>query len=263
MSLAPEYQRRAFADVGLSTWDAERLAGEHGCLSPSGTARDVLDVAERQRLMRAIAAAYASMYLRVPEKFLWMGFAAIAVHDGVRPATDLATRAAPWLGVASDAARAAFETNFAIFADLYWVHLAYLDGGLEALEALQREGALASSLHEGLRLIDGGRAIEGNRLLLRHEQEHSVTPVFTKYHRALAFATHLGLIAVPNRRLRRGCEAMGWSPRWAEDESYGPFAARWRWVERASWEPFVTLHRRDRGALHREVWRAVTGAPEL
>src|SRR5687768_12673385 len=156
MSTASEYQQRAFAHVGVSAWDAQRMRGEHECLSASnggGAGLELLDLDERRALMRRIAAAYATLYLQAPDAFLWMGFAAIALHDGVRPSSELAARAARarWMRAldrgplgrvlgrllgarpaasASDGAQAAFEANFAIFADLFWVHLAYVEGGL-------------------------------------------------------------------------------------------------------------------------------------
>lgn len=274
-----EYQKLAFADVGLSAWDAERLRGEHDCLSP-GEGLSLLDVDERQRLMRAIAGAYASLYLRAPGRFLWLGFAALAVHDGVRPSCERAAEAgrSHWLeaigrgaigrtlklvfgataaAIANDGVKAAFETNYAIFADLYWVHLAYLDGGLPRL----RELGVARKLADGFLRIDAGDVVDGNLLLFRREQQHVVTPVFAKYHHALAAATRFGLISVPNERLRASCAALRRSPDWSDaGASYGPFADRWRWLVDRTWEPFVRLHQEERAALHEEVWRVVTGA---
>jgi len=164
--------------------------------------------------------------------------------------------------VAGDGVKAVFETNFAIFADLYWVHLAYLDGGVARLRALDVGGEIRA----GFTLIDrGGRAhvVAGNRILFRHEQKHAVTPVFAKYHRAIAVATRLGLISVPNRKLRASCAALRRSPAFcATDTSFGPFRARWRWLLASSWEPFVRMHRHERAALHAEVWRVVALVPE-
>ena len=290
MPSASEYQQRAFAHVGLSASDAERMRGEHEC--------QLLDIDERRGLMRRIAAAYATLYLEAPDAFLWMGFAAIALHDGVRPSSELAARAAqaPWLRAldrgplgrvlgwllgatpaasANDGAQAAFEANFAICADLFWVHLAYVDGGLVTLRALHRAGEISTALLEGFVLIERGRGagrrgyrwiVDGNRLLFRHEQRGAVTPVFAKYAHAMRVATRLGLIAVPNQRLRRSCAELGRSPEWSDAphaaDSYGPFATRWRWLLAAAWEPFVELHRKDRADLHREIWRAVTDVPE-
>jgi uncharacterized protein DUF2515 len=299
MDAASRYRRRAFAEVGLSAWDSERLQGEHGCLSPSdAVAEELLDVDERARLMRAIAAAYATMYLSAPDLFLWMGFAAIAVHDGVRPTSELAAAAARigWLrfldrGVsgralerllgatpataAREGMKAAFEANFAIFADLYWVHLAYRDGGLPRLRELHESGALAADLLQGFELLDAGRGraregyplvVAGNRILFRHEQERSVTPVFRKYGRGIAFASRMGMIKVPNGKLREACVALGRSPEWLGGRhagtSYAAFTARWAWLVEHTWEPFVELHRNTRAGLHAEIWRVVAEDPE-
>jgi hypothetical protein len=119
--------------------------------------------------------------------------------------------------LAEDGIKAAFEANFAIFDDLYWVHLAYFEGGLLRLRALYRDSALARDLLDGFTLIDGGRQepdscaaerliIAGNLLLFQPEQQMSVTPVFAKYRRALCAATDLSLISLPNRELWMRCE---------------------------------------------------------
>jgi hypothetical protein len=305
------YEARAWRDVGLTIEDARRLAEEHSRLradpssGPVQRAVEVLDVNERRRLMRAIAAAYGRLYLSAPGELIWMGFAAIAVNDGVAPASALAALAAGYgsndgllspvlralldgrrargpRALADGGVKASFEANYAIFADLYWVHLAYRDGGIEVLRTLHREDALDRTILDGFSLMDEGsrrpdraeghdNIVAGNLLLFRSEQLAAVTPVFTKYRDAMSAATRLGLITVPNAQLRQSCAALGRSPafRDAHDEetSYGPFSARWRWLTTCSWEPLVRLHRDvaaggGRAILEAEVRRAVAGRRE-
>jgi hypothetical protein len=298
--LAQSLRDRAWTTVGVSPAEVEKLRREHAQLRANGpdaalqSARQILDIRARRRLMQAIAAAYGRMHHAEKESFLWMGFAAIAVNDGVIPTTDLALSAARLLnaaaekaaglgvrvaGLAEDGIKAAFEANFAIFDDLYWVHLAYLEGGLLRLRALYRDGALARDLLDGFTLIDSGRqepdpcaaerlSIAGNLLLFQHEQRVSVTPVFGKYRRALRAATGLGLISLPNRELRMSCERLGRSAAFVTQlrgPDYGPFAARWEWLKDCGWEALLSLRsdeRRGRPILTREVHRAISGQPE-
>jgi hypothetical protein len=295
---------RAWRGAGIDGATADRLCGEHARLNPCTLERgveraaQVLDLDERGRLMRGIAALYAKLYAAAPERFLWAGFAAIAVNDGVRPAAELAVGVAELVGLAGaiapalrarlseiagaaeDGIKLSFETNYAIFADLGWVHLAFLDGGIEALHALHRAGELDEQVLEGFEDIAhgahiGGEAGEeaiarGNLTLFRHEQAAAATPVFTRYGRAVALATRAGLITVPNRKVAARAESLGRGPEWTDTnsaaDSYGPFSRRWQWLVRHAWEPVVTLHRdrRDRGCrtLDAEVARAACGAPE-
>lgn len=252
---ASSLRDRAFRDVGLTPANARRLAEER-----------TIDLDERRRLMTAIAAAYGRLYLSAPDRLIWMGFAAIAVNDGVAPTTALAALAAPYSALAEGGLKASFEANFAIFADLYWVHLAYRDGGLDLLRALHRQGALDGELLDGFTLVDDGDVILGNLLLFRREQLAAVTPVFDRYREAIAAATRLGLIVVPNTVIAESCAEMGRSQTF-EDESYGPFSARWRWLTACTWEPVVRLHE-DRAAgggrdrMEAEVRRAIAGRRE-
>ena len=249
--------------------------------------------------MRRIAAFYGRCYLASPDQLLWAGFAAIAVNDGVRPAIELAmtiadlTRLAGSLPpllrarlrsfgwAAEDGIKCAFETNYAIFADLGWVHMVFLEEGIEALRKLCQKGEIRPELLSGFEDITRGARIggdaghrltvRGNLTLFRHEQEASATPVFARYRGAVAAATAVGLITVPNRKLAARGTSLGRSPDWMDvnsaEDSYGPFSRRWRWLVNHAWEPAVTLHRdrRESGCrlLDTEVIRAIEGLPEL
>jgi hypothetical protein len=291
---ADRLRARAWHAAGIDAATAARLAREHRRLRPSrvgGTpqrAADVLDLDERARLMRGIAALYGRWHAAAPERLLWAGFAAIAVNDGVRPTTELTiaaatlARRAAWLSdalaarvaglgrIAEDGIKCAFETNYAIFADLGWVHFAYLEGGLGSLAALRRAGELDAALYDAFAAIDSGArlggdaghagVVDGNLALFRREQDASVTPVFARYATALSYASRIGLIAVPNRKLADRARALGRSPAWIRSSSYGPFAARWGWLRHHAWEPLVALHRER--TLDGEVARAVRGGSE-
>ena len=250
--LADHLRRVAWAELGLDTTDAGRLAREAARLVPSGDgpvqrARDVIDIDERARLMRAIAAAYARIHLGAPRELAWSAFAAIAVNDGVRPTVELALLASRVvrIGVIEDAIKCAFEANLAIYADLAWVHHAYLAGGARLIEALHRSGDLADDLADAFTTIARGDVLAGNLALFRREQDLVVTPIFARYHAALALATRIGLIAVPGRALAARCEALGASPRWTARKSYAPFPTRWRWLVERAWRPFSSLGRVD------------------
>jgi hypothetical protein len=301
---AHELRARAWHSVGIDVATASRLAREHARLQPCADGRqpqmasDVLDLDERARLMRRIAAYYGRCYAAAPDQLLWAGFAAIAVNDGVRPATELAmtiaefTRLAGSLApllrarlrslawAAEDGIKCAFETNYAIFADLGWVHMVFLEEGIEALRELCQKGEIGRELLSGFEDIARGARIggdaghratvRGNLALFRHEQEASATPVFARYWGAVAIATAVGLITVPNRKLAARGTSLGRSPDWTNvnstEDSYGPFSTRWRWLVNSAWEPAVALHRdrRERACrlLDTEVTRAIEGLPE-
>jgi hypothetical protein len=300
---APRLRGRAWRIAGIDPGTAARFQAEHRALRASGEtlqrAAEVLDVEERMRLMRGIAALYGLVHSAAPDELIWSGFAAIAVNDGVLPATEIARLAVrmteeviehPVLaragrlgrrlyeiaGFAEDALKCAFETNYAIFADLGWVHLAYLEGGIAVLERLAADGELDPSILAGFAEIDRGariggedgeRAISGGNLaLFRREQAVAVTPIFSRYRGAMAFASRVGLISVPNEKIARRAEALGRRSTWTEvhgrAESYGPFSARWRWLVDHAWTPMIELHRARSGALQDEVDRAVEGRPE-
>jgi hypothetical protein len=298
---AHEFRARAWRIVGIDIETASRLAREHARLQPCAygprpqTASDVLDLNERARLMRRIAAFYGRCYLASPDQLLWAGFAAIAVNDGVRPATELAmtiadlTRLAGSLApllrarlrsfgwAAEDGIKCAFETNYAIFADLGWAHMVFLEEGIEALRELCQRGEIRRELLSGFEDIARGARIggdaghratvRGNLTLFRHEQEASATPVFARYGGAVAAATAVGLITVPNRKLAARGTSLGRSPDWTDaNSSYGPFSRRWSWLVNHAWEPAVALHRDRRKSgsrlLDTEVIRAIEGVPE-
>jgi hypothetical protein len=286
-------RRRAWSEAGIDAETAARLAREHTWLAPSAgqPAAEVLDLDERARLMRGIASFYGRLHASAPDRLLWAGFAAIAVNDGVRPVTELAQAATglaqragrlwsklgrwlqPIAHIAEDGIKCAYQTNYAIFEDLAWAHLAFLDGGIEAIHRLAGDGELHANIARGFQEIAAGvrrgsesLILQGNLRLFHHEQRLSVTPVFERYREAMAFLSRTGLITVPNRALAERAASLGLHPAWQSEKSYGPFASRWSWLVRHAWEPLVALDRdrRKRGSrvLETEVARAVEGRPE-
>jgi hypothetical protein len=219
---------------------------------------------------------------------LWTGFAAIAINDGVYPGALQALKfsaqppAEPEAklllfpvianNLSQDGLKSAFEVNIRIFADLYWVHLAYTDGGIKLLERLKDDNVLSKDIFDGFKMIDDGRKLlvrdkkegrqliaDGNKALFRHEQEFSATPPFEKYHEALWVATQRDLIRIPNRELRNRAK----EPKWPyEKKSYGPFQPRWDWLEGNGWKPYVEFSRDNPRGLVNEIDRAIKGNGE-
>jgi hypothetical protein len=278
-------RRRAWSEAGIDAEVAARLAREHGWLAPAGQpAAEVLDLDERARLMRGIASFYGRLHASARDRLLWAGFAAIAVNDGVRPVTELAQAAAglaqragrlssrlgrwlqPIAQIAEDGIKCAYQTNYAIFEDLAWAHLAFLDGGIEAIQRFAGDGELHADIARGFQEIAAGARrgsesliLQGNLRLFHHEQRLSVTPVFERYREAMAFLSRTGLITVPNRALAERATSLGLDPAWQSEESYGPFASRWRWLVRhagSRWSRSIAIAASAAPVCSRRRWRA-------
>lgn len=283
------YRKMARAAVGLTSADIRRMKSDHAWLRanreghPLQYARDVLELDDRATLMRKIAAAYAALHARAPEQLLWAGFAAIAVNDGIRPAAELAVQAARMAAsvdvgdtvarIAEDGIKCAYESSFAIYLELAWLHHAYLEGGIEVLRWLHTDGMVADEVMDGFEDIvrglklggAGGRALvlQGNLALFRHEQQVVVTPIFEKYAVAVKAACDLGLFRVPNHELATACTALGRDPRWLEGmagASYVDAEPRWSWLVEHAWKPYVQLQRT--GSLETSLQRAAAGRGE-
>lgn len=283
------YRKLARAAVGLTSAEIRRMKSDHAWLRanreghPLQYARDVLELDDRAALMRRIAAAYAALHARAPGQLLWAGFAAIAVNDGIRPATELAVQAALMATsvdvgdtvarIAEDGIKCAYEANFASYLELAWLHHAYLEGGIEVLRWLHTDGMVADEVMEGFEDVvrgqklggAGGRALvlQGNLALFRHEQQAIVTPIFEKYAVAMKAVGDLGLFRVPNHELATACIALGREPRWLEGmggASYVDAEPRWSWLVEHAWKPYVQLQRT--GALDTSFERAAVGRAE-
>jgi hypothetical protein len=168
-----------------------------------------------------ISARYAWLHTLQPATFKWAAMAAIASHH-VRLAlfplrldadhdgfVDL-MRSLQRRRLMTDDINTIRETNNGIFADIYWVHLAYAHGGIEHLRPLlagehyRRVLAAFEALDQGGRLMEAGvdgdrsrrRAEEliwaGNVAILEHEQRALVQPNFDRLSCAFARLVSIG-----------------------------------------------------------------------
>jgi len=151
----------------------------------------------------AITARYARWFLQHPTWFRWAGMAAFASHR-------VGLALLPYrLSIGKDYADNSSEardnptelrgprrdldllrtTNNRVYADIAWAHEAFAHphGGLAAVEAGCDDDPNATGLLDGFRAIERGRQRrtagasdfwEGNRILLKHEQEVIVQSAF-------------------------------------------------------------------------------------
>lgn len=206
-----KYQEQGFAAIGLDPKEAAQLTAKdlkellekHPYLRSTDQGgnqpipRSVVE--KRLELMKKIAKAYGELYKKNPDLFLWAGFAAVAINDGVLPGTMRSLWACgdvykgeykllldaiepprppagelPLRDVARDGAKAAFVVNLALFSDLYWAHLAYLEGekegeggGIKKLEELKAPPKILEAfrkIHAGK--IAGPQTEKGRKLIV-------------------------------------------------------------------------------------------------
>jgi len=188
---------------------------------------------------QAITAAYAEMYLRNPKVYKWAGMAALTsatvgrgmyVMYGLRQA-HLGSVVGLFGREVAETFRQLGAGNRAVFADIYWQHMAYEQSGLDELERIGRAGELAQQALHGWRLIDAGRRTgdqelvwEGNTVLLHFEQKEVLQP------------------QVYDRNPALWHEVSGWIPSpipghreifgdFARGGNIGVFSERWSWIK--------------------------------
>lgn len=194
---------------------------------------------------RRITSAYAEMYQSNPDVFKWAGMAAFAsreVGNGMRQAQALRESGLPWIPFISDISgtevlQALAQGNLGVYADIYWQHLAYQQGGIEEITRAFRAGELDPIAYEAWQKIDRGRREnnqdliwEGNTDLLRYEQRTVLqTQVYD-----------------PNRRLwqKMSSAPISWFQKinspipgdpnnfnsYVDGGDIGSFEDRWRWI---------------------------------
>lgn len=216
---------------------------------------------------RAITGVYAALFLKNPGVFLWPGMAAyasqqvgmgiavsggpfgvqedgimpdpIATEELLRPFDEAVENLGPFFP--NRFRELLIAGNDGVYRDIVPLFLAYLDGGLSAVTALDVDERLKS----GFRLIDAGARMrefglsavgneavwEGNKLLLRYEQE----------------VTLQGLVYAPDRllwKLASGAVFMRFETgpvpnpaRWTYFQETVPFGdvgdfdQRWLWID--------------------------------
>jgi hypothetical protein len=144
--------------------------------------------------------AYAEMYFSDPGTFKWAGLAAFASHSiGLNMQTlrdvSVASKSTVFLsfGTAlpvwylSSQVNKLFDElahgNKLIFADMYWQHLAYRDGGIEELEKIYLQGDLPEKIFRVWQMLDEGKKTQNQDLiwqanidLLEREQKDIIQP---------------------------------------------------------------------------------------
>lgn len=199
--------------------------------------KDVMEMNKR------ITAAYANMYLKDPDKFLWAGMAALAsceVGKGLQAAKDLAESAGTLVGATALVAgmptgtellKALGGGNLAVYADMFWQHLAYAEGGINEMKQLRDQGELAPEVYEAWKLIDQGNVWEGNRELLKYEQKVTLQQHIYDQHRkafrdlswlAQYLPSQIGSPIPGNKANFAECVPGG---------DLGDFEDRWKWVD--------------------------------
>jgi hypothetical protein len=134
---------------------------------------------------RAITQAYAELYFLDPQLYKWAGMAAFAsdlVGDGIRQAEAARQHGGPPIPGVNDFSFTRLSQllqlgNALVFTDIYWQHLAYHHGGIDAVRRAHDDGKLPSNVYEGWLQIDAGRRQgnadliwDGNERLLDYEQ---------------------------------------------------------------------------------------------
>lgn len=221
-----------------------------------------------------ITSRYAWLHAQQPTGLKWAAMAAIASHHVRRVLFPFRLDAdgTGWVDLPRSLSRSRIltedanilrEVNNAIYADIFWVHLAYLSGGsagtsallgpdhdraelLGAFEDLSRGRAVleddeapASARREALELVWAG-----NLALLRHEQRVVVQPLFDRLSGPFARLASLGstttfevrglrqevryFTSFPAYSLWRGFPG---AVRSRSVPSITRFEDRWRWLE--------------------------------
>ena len=148
---------------------------------------------------RAITEAYAQLYMSNPD-FKWAGMAAFAsdeVGTGILMSDLGNTSDWPIPGLnkmdfvpGADGAQLLSDLGFgnrAVFEDMYWQHMAYQDGGIQALEQMAANRTIEREQINAWRVLDQGvqagdqeMVWAGNQALLRYEQERILQPMYER-----------------------------------------------------------------------------------
>ena len=240
---------------------------------------------------RAITSRYAQWYLAHPEIFKWAGMAAHAsLQVGIAivfaellssPGRAAWRNPLAWMhGMASGLfmlqdLEELRSGNNRIFHDIAWAHEAYLEGGIEEVEA-NAAGSDLGLLLEGFRLIDRGvRSVhseaagdeaerlvwEGNIALLRHEQTVVLQPVFDRLSPAgkvlASFGSEIdfsGCTPADQSCVASFPTYYGYLETLSGMKSIVDAAHRWQWVESCVIPAWMTADRIMRTKSDRKRW---------
>jgi hypothetical protein len=203
---------------------------------------------ERVQLWERILVAYGTLHQSNNDLFVWTLLAYLAGHLAMLPAV-----AGFWQSARGTAAdemleekelvTAFFLGNFGIFDDLVWVHLLFLEQGIDGIERAKAD--VPQYLLSAFRIIELGRATnnrqlieEGNALLVDQEQIITLTPIFDRFPRGLAFWGSLGL-QFP-QEFHRSARQLGINHCWPDtNPSYGPVLPRLVFLRVDCFQAFV------------------------
>ncbi len=167
---------------------------------------------------KAITSVYAKLYWSNRDIFKWAGMAAFASHHVSFGLIPFMVEAVPILDIKTACSQRGLTNdlnlirhlNNSIFDDIAWVHFAYSKHGIKPLRELMTGHPHYQNMLDAFEILEAGRQTahrqqltpEGqqkiwhsNTLLLRHEQEFVVQPVFTRlgatFQRLLTFCASL------------------------------------------------------------------------
>lgn len=173
------------------------------------------EVLERNK---AITSIYAKLYWSNRDIFKWAGMAAFASHHVSFGLTPFMVKSVKLLDIKTSCSQRGLTNdlnlirhlNNRIFDDIAWAHFAYSEHGIGHLRELMTGHPHYQNMLEAFEILEAGRQLisknsqdtEGqqkiwasNTLLLRHEQEFVVQPVFTRlgatFQRLLTFCASL------------------------------------------------------------------------
>lgn len=214
----------------------------------------------------AVTRAYAELYFLDPGTYKWAGMAAFAsdvVGDGIRQAEAGRSSGLPWIPFVSDFSFTELSLalqggNALVYRDIFWQHLAYEHGGLEAIEAARRDRELRLLPYHGWRSIDAGRRTgdpetiwAGNARLLRYEQEFTLQEGVYDHHRKTfkrLSSEVTGLVAPLESPIPGDPVTFQDHHSWGD---LGDFEDRWSWID-GSMLPAWREHERS---LEEDLWR--------
>lgn len=200
-----------------------------------------------------ISAAYAEMYLRDPQVYVWAGMAALTSATVGRGMYYMRLLKHSYLGLmigllggdVRDVLRKLGAGNLAVFTDLYWQHIAYDHAGIAEMQALYAGGALHPTAWRAWQQIEAGRRTgnaalvwAGNTDLLYFEQKDVLQPAVYAGNPEL-WKRLSGWIGSPIPGQYETFEAF--APR----DNLGIFEQRWRWIEHSMlprWRALAERH---------------------
>ncbi len=237
----------------LNAWKS-RATGEISC----GAKDRTTNVAQNLLITRA----YAKLYIDNQSIFKWAGMAAyasdmvglgIAGGKAIDIFADSTLRNAggqilPQRHNVVDLDNMLIAGNKAVYADVYWQHLAYKAKGLdEVLKQVTRlppknNGILKEAwtlIDRGAKKKDVGSVWAGNTLLLRYEQEVTLQDIYDNYPALAATLSYVMVSPLPGHLGALGRKG-----------KVGNFVDRWRWIT----EVLLPQWRRlDAGSMLSEV----------